>query len=191
MYTQGIMGSPADYLPRDLTEKERNDLLDLDAELARMKMRCDGLVFVLGSYHPAKKPRLVEAGKVIQRSCRGTVIARLMEQFLDDGERDIPGHMKFRAIANRSDALVGVVEDDQGGFTYEQGIITDRPELFNKTFVLKRSYAPPIERARYSWMQSTSLFAELERYNRIYEWDTDRSYSTSTRRVAREIDKIL
>lgn len=163
---------------RTLTREELDELDLLRAEIARLATQKDALVFVLGSYDPLKKHRLENVCNAIESTARGDISARLMDEFIPQSDGNLSGHYKFREIAMQADAIVGVVEDDQGGFTYEQGIIVERPDYFSKTYVLKKKYAPIIEKRKYSWMQSTSLFTELEYADRIYEWHGDREFAT-------------
>lgn len=186
-----MSGEQTGFLPRDLTSAEREALLGLNAELARLGTLSDGFVFVVGSYHPDRKDRLVDVADSIEHWCNGDIRAKLMDQFLENTDSEVQGHLKFRKIAERADAIVGVVENDQGGFTYEQGIIVDNPEFFTKTFVLKRAYPDPIEHQQYSWMQATSLFDELERAGRLYEWTSNSTFSDTRNEVIRDLTLLF
>lgn len=158
---------------RPLTRDEREDFLNLQAEIARLKTVSDRLIFVLGSYDDGKKVRLDRAQREIHSEAPGDYRARLMTEFLSEDDEELPGTLKFREIATQADALVGIAEDDNGGFVLEQGIITSNPAFFEKTFLLKRQYQDLLEHEHYSWMQATSLFDELERVDRIYRWRTE------------------
>lgn len=186
--------SGSDYqaiLSRDFTREERNSMLHLSGELAYISSRFNHLIFILGSYKEEKKQRLIDVQEAIEQQIQNDAAALLMEEFLGEDEDQLPGHIKFRVIADHVDAIVGVVEDDQGGFTYEQGVIVDNPHLFQKTFVLKRAYSPTTERQKYSWMQATSLFAELEHASRIYEGSDESEYSKTGKELISDLETFL
>lgn len=182
------MNRSSGFLARDLEPHERNLLLELDRELTRISNLSDGIAFVLGSYDDTKRKRLSDVGDCLENWCHGDVHAVPMDGFLSDADGDIQGHLKFKIIATKADVIVGVLDDDRGGFTYEQAIIAENPDFFSKTYVLKRSYPTQLEHSQYNWMQATSFFDELDRVGRLYEWTTDESYDQARNRAMRDID---
>lgn len=153
-----------------LTPLERQAVNTLDSELHSIRPQYDGLIFVLGNFGDQREQRISDFQKAAQAWDVADYAAVRMDEFLDTADTELEGHSKFKVIADHSDAIVPIIEDDAGGVTWEQAIIREYPRFRQKTYLLKRTYPQEDEHDIYSWMQSTSLFDRLERNNRIYEW---------------------
>lgn len=155
-------------LGKSLPPEEFAELNHLAYEMASKTSR-GRLVFLLGSFEDEDKERIKYLQKRINKDS-SDLLAVLMDDF-----QDVRPIMKFRLIAYYSDYIVGVCEHDRGGFTLEQGIIVTHPELFGKTYILKREYTQnDEEKANYSWMQSLGLFHRFQHEDRLLEWTNEK-----------------
>ena len=161
---EDVMGQATKYtLGNSITPESFEDVLSLSDEIAN-KISYENLVFILGSFQDGKKTRLLS----LQEQINTTNVdsrAVLMDEFTN-----VEPIMKFRLIAHYSDRIIGICENDTGGFTLEQGIIVTKPDLFKKTHILKREYGEEEEKDNFSWMQSTGVFRRFEKRNRLWRW---------------------
>ncbi|WP_247005143.1 hypothetical protein [Halosolutus gelatinilyticus] len=156
-----------------LSPRERQDVYRLDSELNSIRPQYDGLIFVLGNYDRGRREkRITDFREQAHEWGRADLAAVRMDQFLENVEDHLGGHCKFKVIADHADAIVPIIEDDEGGVTWEQAIIREYEKYQNKTFMMKRSYPGTHLHENYSWMQTTSLFSTLDENDRLYEWSS-------------------
>ncbi|WP_256394199.1 hypothetical protein [Natronoarchaeum rubrum] len=165
-----------------LTPAQRKSVLQVEREVAELYLDHDTLVFVLGSFDDGKKHRLENFCGLTNSRPLNNAAARLMDEFLEDADRELQSNHKFKVLALHADAIVGVAEDDQGGFVMEQGILVDNPNLLDKTYLLRRNYGDDGNREKYCWMQN-GFFTELNNRNQVYDWGLGNSFDDSAREV--------
>lgn len=78
-------------------------------------------------------------------------------------------YVKFKVFLKRSDYIIGVVEDNDGGHELELGEVP-----LDNTYVLKRDYSNPsidedLENQKYDAMIGT-MFQLLEQRGHLFEW---------------------
>lgn len=155
----------------EISPAEYEALLEMTSDLVGTAH--DFQHFVLGSYEPGEKEKLLHVkAKLHERAdadCRGY----LMDDFTDD----LHPIVRFRLIADHSDSIVGVCEHDSGGFQVELGMLITFTRYFERSRLLKRSYADETE--HYSWMSSSGVFEMFEYENRLWEWRTDEEFEAA------------
>lgn len=172
-----ILSQVADqYLDRELERDEVIQIRDAINQHLLPVMEHPCKIFLLGSYGEEEKERLRQVQTILNEFYRiqGSSDARvyLME--------DIPGtdvwinlDVKFRLLADIADSLVGVAEHDRGGFMFEQGILSTDEKYRQKTIIIKREYRTnEEEHDHFSAMQSSGIFSELDRQDRLFRWET-------------------
>lgn len=180
---------PKSTMGRRLTPKERQSVLQLSREISELYLQNNRLIFVLGSYEEEKKSRLDEFCELVKEETVRQDTAKLMDEFLDDDDKEnteLQGNQKFKIIANQADVIVGIAEDDVGGFVFEQGILVENQHLLDRTYLLRRDYGERRNQKEYSWMQD-SFFNELERRGQVYDWVGNGVFNTEATRLLRDL----
>lgn len=157
-----------------LPPEEYEALMSLGADLANSSIY-DAQCFILGSYHPDKKPRLEQLRQTICDWPGGNYRAYLMEDF-PDGLHPI---VEFQLLADYSDHVIGVIEHDKGGFQLELGMIVLAHEFRDRFSLLKRTYpTEDEEHEKYNWMLDAGAFDLFEYYGDLWEWDETGEFDT-------------
>jgi len=118
----------------------------------RRHVFADRTYFVLGSYQGGRGERVELVCERLE--ARDAVSAFLMRDIPDVWEH---WTVKFRVLESRADYIVLVMEDTAGSHHWELGQV-DRPEMWEKVYVLKREYDDPeVEQERFSAMAAHSI----------------------------------
>lgn len=126
----------------------------------------DTVYLVVGNYDEQTKPRLLDARDALDRRSPAHT-AFLLDEVDPEADAWQNFYVKFKVFAARSDWLVGVFEDNDGGHELEVGEVS--PE---KLFVFKREYEDrETERAAYDAMIA-GLFEVLESEGRLVRWSS-------------------
>lgn len=181
------------YLSRDITREEMINVRTAISQHLLPLMDNEYKIFVLGSYGDGEKQYLETVQEILRDEYRNRCSSRARVFLMDD----VPGDdiwinlgIKFRLLADISDSIVGVAENDQGGFMFEQGIIATHEDYVRKTHLLKRQYASKKEEhSHYSAMQASGLFDELRADNRLFEWSDTQGLAASTIAAFERIEK--
>lgn len=161
------------YHYRDsLTNEEYEALKSLNTQLVNVS-QSDGQFFILGSYENGKKGKLIDVKKAINQWPGTNCSAYLMEDF----PGGLPSVVKFRLIADNSDYVIGICEDDKGGFQLELGMVIVLSEYFERTHLLKREYTGKKDEQKYSWMLRSGVFDQFQHHDRLWEWQTPQDFA--------------
>ena len=185
LHLQNVLGG---YLSREPTPKEVQDLTRTITDHLIPVAEAEVPIFVLGSYDDNDEWRLdlvkKELEKVYAERGRSAAYPFKMNDIAGFDEMWVSSDVKFRLLADVAQIIVGVVEHDRGGFVYEQGILGSNPKYQKRTVLLKRQYETrEEEHEHYSAMQSAGLFSELEKTDRLLEWQDNRTLIESVDRL--------
>lgn len=126
----------------------------------------DTVYLVVGNYAEHTKPRLVDARDVLDDRSPSHV-AFLLEDIDPGSEAWQNFYVKFKVFAARSDWLVGIFEDNDGGHELEVGEVPRE-----KLYVFKREYDDrETEHAAYDAMIA-GLFDVLDHDGRLFRWSS-------------------
>lgn len=180
------------YLDREL---ERDEVIELRRAVSQHLvplMDHPRKILLLGSFNDDDEIHLEEIEKLLDALYRveGTSRAHVYKM------NDVPGQdmwinldFKFRLLADIADCIVGVVEHDKGGFTFEQGILATNPDYRDKTRLLKREYdSTEEEHNHYSAMQSEGLFDELDAREQLFRWSDRAELIEGTEDIFQELE---
>lgn len=180
------------YLDRDLKRDEVIQMRKATSQHLVPLMEHSRKIFLLGSFDDNEKERVKLVQNVFDSlyRIRGSSQARVYTM------DEIPGQdiwinldFKFRLLADISDYIVGVVEHDEGGFMFEQGILATNPDYRKRTRLLKREYGTTErEYAHYSAMQSEGLFEELDSRDQLFRWQDGGDLVEKTEDIFRDIE---
>lgn len=121
---------------------------------------------VIGNYGLSTKPRLVQARDVLDHRSPNH-LAFLLEDVDPESTAWQNFYVKFKVFASRSDLVVGVFEDNDGGHELEAGEVPH-----GKLYAFKREYEEQTdERAAYDGMLA-SLFEVLDNRGRLVRWSS-------------------
>lgn len=121
---------------------------------------------VIGNYEEEKKQTLVAVRESLN-SRSPDHLAYLLEDVDPETRVWSNFYVKFKVLEARSDHVIGVFEDNDGGHELELGEV-DR----EKVYVFKREYeTKEAERAAFDAMIAT-LFETLDNGNRLFRWQT-------------------
>ena len=180
------------YLDRDITREEMIGVRNAISQHLVPLMDNEYKIFILGGYGDDEKQNLETVRGILRDEYRNRGSSRARVFLMEDVPGDdiwINFGIKFRLLADISDSIVGVAENDQGGFMFEQGIIATHPDYIEKTHLLKRQYSSKKEEhAHYSAMQESGLFAELRADDRLFEWSDTQELATSTIAASERIE---
>ncbi|MEM4781615.1 MAG: hypothetical protein QXG03_08670 [Halalkalicoccus sp.] len=160
---------------RSLTPEEYEEIKRTVGELSAI-FTTERTYFVLGSYGRPEIRRLQLVKDRLNR--RDRAYAFLMVDIRSEWTNT---YLKFRLLADYTDAIVGVAEHGRGGFLVEQGYFTALEEYFVKTHVFKREYRGLTDEEidtgvapddAYSGMQ-TAIFDLLDEAGRLCRWTTE------------------
>lgn len=180
--TDDFLGDTHEYTHGEtLSPDEYESLKTLNTELVNAN-RNQTSVLILGSYDRDKKPRLLYIKDSLAQS--PTCNPYLMEDFAD-----LNAVVKFQLVADQSDYIVGIVEDDQGGFQLEMGMTIVLARYFNRCTVLKRTYPEKGDRNVYNWMLQNGVFDLFDMHGRLREWGDDTPFETAAGNVVDDLIK--
>ncbi|WP_290816976.1 hypothetical protein [Halovivax sp.] len=166
----------ADVEAISLTPAEHQRIKDLvhGEQLARIEGHDRRyLVAGAGGETGAAKRRKLVSDSLDERDDPPAVAFRLEDFGLTPEEFDL-WHRVFDICCGRATHIVAVLEDFDGGYVWELGLIF-APSYREKAWVLKRRYPDPeTERARYDNGMAASHVSSLLTGDRCHEWlDTD------------------
>lgn len=181
-------------LDRDLQPEEISRLTKAVNSHLSPLLQHEKCILILGSYEDEKHERLELVKEALNSQYRYQASSRAYPYLMSDigGEDDvwINYEIKFRFLADAADYIVGVAEDDSGGFLFEQGILTTEDSFRQKTVLLKREYgSSKLEHANFSAMQSNGVFQKLDRQGQLYRWSDLPSLHQSVEQVFEHFEK--
>lgn len=176
-----------DYLFGDSLSPEEVSNLHREG-LSNINRLAEGeiIYFVIGSYSDPQKERVDLVRDILSKPPGDE--AFILEEL--DPETDVweNFYVKFRLFLLRSDYVIGVFEDNDGGHELEIGDV-NLPDIY----VLKRDYTDTsinndIEYKKFDAMLGT-LFELLERREQIYHWESLDELKEGTRNLRSELGR--
>lgn len=181
-----------DIVEEGLTPEQFTEISRVVARDCERLANADALYFVIGNYDEERgqKDRVIETRDRI--SLDPSAEAFLLEDIDPADDAWENWYLKFRIFLRRSDYVVGVFEDNDGGHELEAGEVDNE-----KLLILKRDYydeegQPDVtrEHERFDGMLA-KLFEFLDRRGQLYCWTLDDvpgydSLETATERLVTE-----
>jgi len=167
---ESIIGDLNLLLPGEIPPEKIEQLHTASLNEIKRLASSDTIILVLGNY---SKPQISRVKQVRDELSRSDFrVAYILKEVDPDMTAWENFYIKFRVLLKRSDCIVAVVEDNDGGHELELGEVD-----LDQLHVLKRDYSGPsidsdIEYERYDAMIST-MFDLLDQRGRLHEWTTE------------------